>query len=114
MEKKYMKNEMKEVQTMLKQFEQGYEAEITNIEETTNHKFFDSEKFELRKGYAVTFKAKMGENDEEWTEFFNVPNPKGFIKSKVGRFCHKYDTYPQVGMKVKVEINDDGFLRCVV
>jgi len=25
---------MKEVQTMLKQFEQGYEAEITNIEET--------------------------------------------------------------------------------
>jgi len=107
--------DMKDIKDMLKQFEQGYEAEITNIEETTNHKFFESEKFDLRSGYAVTFQAKMGNTEpEEWTEFFGTPNPKGFIKSKVGRFCHKYDTYPQVGMKVKVEVNDDGFLRCVV
>ena len=106
--------EMKEIEAMLKSFENGFEAEITQVTPTTNHKFFDSEKFELRDGYAITFQAKVGNDVKEWDEFFGTPKPLAFAKSKIGMFCHKYDTYPQVGMKVKVMLNDDGFLRCVV
>lgn len=109
-----MTEEMKDIQMMMKASEQGYEAEITQIQPTTNHKFFDSTKFDERDGYAVTFQVKIGKEVNEWDEFFGTPKPMAFIKSKIGRFCHKYDTYPQIGMKVKVMVDEDGFMRCVI
>jgi hypothetical protein len=107
---------MKEIKEMMKQAQTGYEAVITEIVKTNNHAFFKSESFDKRDGYAVTFTLDLEgkEEPETWTEFFGTPSPRGFPQSKVGLFCRKYDTYPQEKMKVKAEINEDGFFRCLI
>ena len=110
---------MKEIKEMMKQSQMGYEAVISEIVETNNHDFFKSKSFDKREGYAVTFKVKLKglngvEEEKVWTEFFGIPVPTGFPMSKVGLFCRKYDTYPQENMKVKAEINEDGFFRVLV
>ena len=105
----------KDISEMMKQQTVGFEAVITEINETTNHDFFDDKSFEKRKGLAVSFRIDNKSADpEEWTEFFGMPKPRGFLKSKIGMFTRKYDTYPQISMRVKAEINEDGFFRCVV
>ena len=105
---------MEKIKELLQQAEEGYKAEITEIMETTSHKYFGVDKYDDREGYKVVFTVKSG--DEELTvfdEFFNIPKPTGLADSKIYRFSKKYGELPKIGMKVECLVVD-GYFKVVL
>lgn len=109
-----IEKKMEEIKQMLTEQKADYDAEVIEFEENDSHTFYQTDKYENRKGYSATFKLVGMENGVEWSEFFNHPTPQGLMsnKSKLGNFIRFYGSYPKVGLKVKAYIDDDGFFRC--
>lgn len=105
---------MKEIEKMLEMAKKGYEAEITNIEKMNSLEFFGESQYDDREGYKVSFKLFDTDADDpvEWNEFFAIPKPRGFVKSKIGMFCTRYGQIPSKGLKVQAEIDTNGFFGC--
>lgn len=105
---------MKEIEEMLKMAQEGYEAEITNVEKMNSKDFFGKSQYEDREGYVLSVQLTNIEGDEpvEWREFFAIPkNAIGFPKSKIGLFCERYGKVPAKGLKVDAEIGENGFFE---
>lgn len=104
---------MKEIEKMLEQIQKGFEAVVTKVEKTTSFEYFETQEYEDKVGYSVTFQIIDTDTKEpaEWDEFFAIPSPLGYVKSKVGLFTKKYGTPPKKGIKVQAEINEEGFFR---
>ena len=116
---------MEEIEKIIKQQEEGFEAEITKVEKTNSNKFYESvdeegnkvkSVYDKRDGYAISYKLidKDGINEPvEWTEFYAIPKPQGFGHKdcKIGNFYRRYGVAPKIGFTVKAVINENGFFR---
>jgi len=102
---------IKELEEMENKIKSGFEGKIIDIEETNSDTFFeDSGTYENKEGIGVTVEI-IGENDTSFEQFFARPSPLGIQKSNIFLFKKKYGKYPEVGLTVKVEINEDGFFK---
>ena len=99
-----------ELEAIEKQLLEGIEGIVTDVTKTTNHIFFNKDAFEEREGFSVT---AMLSNDEEISELFGIPQPRGLVKANLHAYKVQYGEYPQEGQKIKAKINDDGFYRIV-
>lgn len=102
---------MKDIQKMIDEYQEGFEAEITKVEPCKSTDFFGVTKFDERNGYRVSVLLVSESVNQEWDEFFNVPKITGLTESKIFKFKQKYGDLPKKGMKVKAIIDKDGFLR---
>ena len=98
-----------EMEAIEQKLVEGIDGNITKIEETNNHTFFDSESFEKREGYGIYV---ILDNGEEISEFYSkLDSPRGFKQSNMYLFKQKYGKYPEEGMKIKAVLNEEGFFR---
>lgn len=101
---------------MEKALEEGYKGIITDIKEATNEEYYGTKgTYSKREGLEVSVKIDREDgNGEEFDQFFALPKTTGLRQSNIGLFKKRYGSFPKVGIKVDVVINDDGFFRVVV
>lgn len=113
-------NELKELEKEIKQLKitekAGYKAKVVSVEQIDSNVYFNTDEYENREGYKITFELLDDDEKTQWDEFFNHPTKQGLMgkKSKIGNFIRLYESYPKPELIVNAEVNDDGFFRCVV
>lgn len=105
-------NENLEKYIKLKADVKNLKGKIHDVKEMTNHDFFGSEEYDLKKGVAVYY--TIDGDKEEYSEWFNIPNtPKGVLmeNANINKFFKRYGGVPEKNMKIDITVNDDGFYR---
>lgn len=94
--------------------EKGFTGVITKVEQTNSNTFFKDTtgKYDDRTGFAVT--VTVDNDGTEFSQFFSVPNLRGYEQSNLYAFKHKYGNIPIVNQKVSIKIDESGFFRIVM
>lgn len=99
---------LKALEANEKQMKEGTPGVVTETHLITNHDFYDSDMYELRKGIAVT---ALLDDGTEITEFISLPKPQAMRKSNIWAFKEKFGSYPTSDVKINAKVNDEGFYR---
>lgn len=96
------------------QLSKGFEGTIVKVESMSSNIFFKdtSGKYEDREGIAVTVKVEG--DGTEFSQFYSIPNIRGWEQSNLYAYKKKYNSVPIVGQKVNIHIDESGFFRVVV
>lgn len=99
---------MPEIEELIKKNAEGYTAKVTEVTKTTSEKYFGKTNYSDREGYEIVFQLDELP-DVSWSEFFNIPKPRGLDESKIMDFVKAYGEKPKVGLSVKAVIVDGYF-----
>ena len=93
---------------------EGFKGLIVKIEEITNSDYFKTESiYGVKDGIAIHVKIN-GAEVETFTQWFSlVKDVRGLKQSNIWAFRQKYGQFPDSGLEVDVNLNENGFYEIV-
>ena len=94
--------------------DEGFKGLIVKIEEITNVKYFGVQSsYGEKQGIALHIKINSADG-ETFTQWFSlVKDARGLKQSNIWAFRQKYGQFPDVGLEVDVNLNENGFYEVV-